>query len=745
MKRPACVTGCLILLTLWIICCLRPPEPYSDGSISEKTQKICGTVCDKYQKNGSTYLLVKNAGSISGNKSEKKHKVKVKLKDGVPSLKSAPSIGSTVTLTGKGMLFPRARNPGNFDLALYEKIHGNDYEIYDTEVCKIREGHGFCIIDERLCLLREKLSDVTDSIYKEEDAGVIKAMLLGDRGSLSEEIRSCYQRAGMSHILCISALHITLLGMGVLKLLKRTGLKRGTVYAISFAFIVLYGRFTGSGVSTIRALITFGLMMTADIAGRTPDILSSMSIAGSVIMLAKPLYVLDAGFILSFTAVSGIGILLPSVNKLFPVRGGLFESLEASAAVTVFMLPATMYFFFKVPLYSILVNLAVIPLLGFLLVSAVCSLGLGTFSYPTAMIAGIPAKLILRLYGYLTDLNDRLPFSMLTPGREELWQAGVYYLLLAAAVYLSGRLLRGRRRWSVGRIRLLFFGILVFAVLILSVRIRPPFCHTTLDVGQGDCHFLEIRDCGTVMIDCGSSDVKNVARYRVTPYVLSRGYDRIDHLFISHSDMDHISGVIEILEEGENTGLSIGSLILPDIEERDENYEKLINIAKSRGIKIMKIREGDRFSIGKADFHCLNPVKDRKYSDINAASVCLFMSIRGSHFSALYTGDVQEEGEEELIKGMKRLIENGSFSGKLSLLKCAHHGSKNSTPEELVSILSPGICFISAGVGNRYGHPHRELLDRLTEAGCRSLITSERGALRMDVMKEKVRINCYLD
>lgn len=728
---------------LWIICCLRPPRPYSDRSVSGTTQTICGTVCDKYRKNESTYLLIKNAGSLSGDKSEKKHKVKVKLKDGGLSLKLAPNIGSTVVVTGKGMLFPRARNPGNFDLALYEKIHGNDYEIYDARVLKEGGQYGLYIIDEGLCLLRENLSDKTDLIFDEEEAGVIKAMLLGDRGSLSEEIRSGYQRAGMSHILCISALHITLLGMAVLKLLRRTGLRKAAVYAVSFVFIALYGRFTGSGVSAIRALITFTLMMIADLTGRTPDILSSMAVAGTVIMLCKPLYVLDAGFILSFTAVCGIGTLQPVIKKLFPVNGGLGEALGASAAVTIFMLPATMYFFFRVPVYSILLNLAVIPLLGFLLGSAVCSLGLGAFSLTAGMIAGIPARLILRLYGLLTAINDRLPFSMLTTGREEVWQAGVYYFLMAVAVYITSRHGGRGRRWSLRKRRFCFLGILVFAVAILSARIRPPLCLTTLDVGQGDCHFLEIRDAGCVMIDCGSSDVKNLSKYRVTPFVLSRGYDRIDHLFITHSDYDHVSGVIEILEGEGNTGLKIGSLVLPDTEEKDENYEKLLSLAREKGVRVQKIGEGDRFSLGKADFYCLNPVKGRLYSDINASSVCLFLSVKGSAFTALYTGDVQEEGEAELIKGVKQLRENGSFSGKLSFLKCAHHGSKNSTPHELVSILSPESCFISAGVDNVYGHPHRELLGRLKDAGCRIFITSERGALIMDVMKEKVRIKCY--
>ena len=191
------------------------PEPFSDDSISGRSISLYGTVCDKYQKKSSTYLIIKDAGAYPGKRSEEKYKIIVKLKESSASLAYLPSIGSHIRVEGKGLVFSRARNPGNFDLAQYEMIRGIDYEIYDARIIeeadtgrKINER-----LDESLCLLREKLSENIDSVYEAEDAAVIKAMLLGDRADLDEDIKSRFRRSGMSHILCISALHITLLGM----------------------------------------------------------------------------------------------------------------------------------------------------------------------------------------------------------------------------------------------------------------------------------------------------------------------------------------------------------------------------------------------------------------------------------------------------------------------------------------------------------------------------------------------------
>ncbi len=734
MKRPACVVGCCLIFFLGLLFYLKMPEPFSDDSISGRSISLSGTIDDKYQKKSSTYLVIKNAGPISGEDSNKKHKIIVKLKEPRESLAMLPPVGSVVAVTGKGLLFSRARNPGNFDLARYQMIRGIDFEIYDAVIIKDCEKRGMRGVEEELCILRERLSSSVDDIYGKDEAGVIKAMLLGDRADLSEEISDGFRRAGMSHVLCISSLHITLLGMALLKALRKTGLWKPICYGICFALISMYGALTGSGVSVIRALITFSLMMAADLAGRTPDLLSSVSVAAVMIVLAKPLYILDAGFILSFSAVSGIGILGPPLKRLLPFDQKKAGTLGAAFAVTLFMLPVTLYFFYQVPVFSILINLAVIPLLGILLVSALISMLSGCFSITFGMISAVPARLILEIYATLSGINDSLPFSLLTPGRPDIMQILIYYAVITVFIFIVEKSEKIDHRL---RIKAVF--MFLSASAVLTFHIRPALALTMLDVGQGDCHFIEIRGGKTMMIDCGSSDIKDTAKYRVIPYVLSRGYDRIDYAVLTHPDDDHINGYLEMLEMGNKSALKTGCFILPDIHFDNENYERLVKCAGEQKIKVLKIKAGDSFTIGKVSFKCLNPEEGAEFSDTNEASVCLSVSLKDSSFKALYTGDIEGEKEKEMISRLSK----EKFT-KYTLLKCAHHGSKNSTPKELLDLTEPSFAFISAGVDNRYGHPHKELMERLRKAGAGIHITKEEGAVRMDVKEKTVRITHFL-
>ena len=735
MKRPACVVGCCLLVFLGLFFYLKPPQPVSLADISGKRIVISGIVDDKYQKKENTYLTVKEAGIISGMKSEKKYNVIVKLKEAEESLGEAPRIGSAVVVSGKGMEFPEARNPGNFDQARYQMIRGMDFEIYKAEVLEASGGHGVRYIDEGLCLLRERLADTADRLYEEDDAGTVRAMLLGDRTGLTEELSLGYRRAGMSHILCISSLHITLIGLGLLRLLRKTGMNKAGAYIIAFSMISIYGRFTGSGVSTVRALITFSLMMTADLLGRTTDLMSSMSVAAVVILLMHPLYALDAGFVLSFSAVCGIGMLGPPLKKLIPARGGFFGSLRTSLSVTLFMLPEVMYYFYQVSLFSVLINQAVIPLLGILLVFSLISVILGGLCMPLGVFTGFPVRIILASYRAVTFLNDHLPYSVITTGRPGLWQILLYYLILAVMVFFTDRR-EADRYMRMG----ILFGTFI-AVFILSVRIRPELSLTMIDVGQGDCHFLEAGGDKTMMIDCGSSDVDEVAKYRVVPYVLYRGYDALDYAVLTHSDEDHINGYIGMLEGGDKGGLRIRTLILPDIAARDEKYNELVRLAAESGVKIRKIKAGDRFTVGRVCLECLNPKAGISYPDINASSVCLKVSLQRSSFRALYTGDVQDEGERILME----MLGKDSSRGRYTLLKCAHHGSRYSTPEELLKLVKPAYTFISAGVDNAYSHPHRELIERLEDTGTRIYTTKDRGAVRMDIKGNNIRVENYVN
>ncbi len=757
MRRPACIAGLWLVLFIGLLLRINPVKPFSDKRVDGQKITVVGKVSDKYQKNDSYYLVLKKSNVIAckglddshekypdkntdqnvgkdtqNDLSSEKINIVVKLDDEYNSEEKLPDIGCHVKVQGKGMLFSGARNPGNFDLAMYECVHDTDMEIYDS--CILAYDGERNTFFEYMYRIRKRLLSIIDDIYGSEQGAVIKAMVIGDRTGLTDDIKAMYRRAGMSHILCISGLHISIIGLGVLRLLKNNGVNLYLSYLIALVVIMLYGAFTGMGISTARALIMFALIIGGGLCKRTPDILSSMSIACAIVLVIRPLYLNDAGFILSFAAIAGIGVLGPAMRILIPCKGiGLIrkaaEGVSSSIAVTLFMLPATLYFFFRIPLFSIPINLIVIPVLGVLLMMAIMSVAIGAVSPVMAMIPAGVVKIILAVFDKICTANDMMPGSVVTLGRPGVIRVVVYYLLIFAGVYITGD-----RFIPIIKRRCLTGAVFMVAIIVIVNPYKSSSLDITMiDIGQGDCNYIE-QGGHNVMIDCGSTDINEAAKYRVVPFVMSRGYDSIDYAVATHMDEDHINGFLEILSSDEEEGLKIRNLIMPDLITVDDKYDRLVQKARERGIKVMMIHAGERFKVNDMTFTCLNPKAGEAYEDSNAASICLILEYRG--YKVLFTGDVQGKGEEILSD----LIGNT----KIDLLKCAHHGSANSTTDAFLEKIRPDNTFISAGVNNPYGHPDKELLDRLDKAGSNYYVTNRSGALNLRTDGRHINIDTFI-
>jgi len=251
---------------------------------------------------------------------------------------------------------------------------------------------------------------------------------------------------------------------------------------------------------------------------------------------------------------------------------------------------------------------------------------------------------------------------------------------------------------------------------------------TFLDVGQGDGIYIETNNGTTYLIDGGSSDISKVGLYRLQPFLLSQGTDRIDYAIMSHSDNDHINGLKELMDHSK---IKIKHLVLPYLNQKDEAYKEFEQLAKNSGVMLQYIRAGDSLLDGNIRMICLHPSSNYIAPSANAYSTVL--SISYGEFDLLLTGDLQVDGE----KKVEEILKTPSFWGQYGMnppknyevLKVAHHGSRYSTMEEFLSMINPKYSIISCGENNTYGHPHEELLARLKEIGSRRLITYETGAI----------------
>ena len=204
-----------------------------------------------------------------------------------------------------------------------------------------------------------------------------------------------------------------------------------------------------------------------------------------------------------------------------------------------------------------------------------------------------------------------------------------------------------------------------------------------------------------------------------------RGIDNIDYAFVSHTDSDHISGLLELMQESGAGSICIKHLCLPVFGE-NENQALLLAAAKNKGIPVTYLSAGISFTFGEVKLSCLHPFSGKDYPDANAASCVL--SLTYGEFSALFTGDLGQEGEQEMLQYFASLDHD--------LLKVGHHGSRDASSAAFLKEVSPQLAVVSAGVHNRYGHPHKETTERLETCESRIYVTAERGEILVKVNRQ---------
>ena len=249
-----------------------------------------------------------------------------------------------------------------------------------------------------------------------------------------------------------------------------------------------------------------------------------------------------------------------------------------------------------------------------------------------------------------------------------------------------------------------------------------------LDVGQGDCVFIRSPSGHTYMIDGGSSDIKSVGEYRILPFLRYNGIDKLDYIIMTHSDDDHISGLTEIINQSDKGDIHVDNMIIPNPSDKckDASYNDMVSLCKEKNIKTQFINTGDKIYDKYIDMTCLNPSKNFESESANAYSTVISL-IYGKN-SYIFMGDVEKEGEEDVLNILSS-SDADIFPDRYDVLKIAHHGSKNSSSEKLLQELSPALSVISCGKNNRYGHPHKELLERLNKISSDIVGTDESGAV----------------
>ena len=670
-------------------------------------------------------------------------------------------------VSGSFQAFSEPSNPGEFDAFSYYRSLGVGGQL--KKAVLLGKNGDRWTIREAMYRLRLRLHERLYSVFPEREASVMAALLLGEKSDTDKELKNLYKRCGILHILSISSLHITIIGMSLYKTLRRTGLPVAPCAVAGAVLLLLYGFLTGFSVSACRAIGMYLIRMLGEICGRTYDMLTAVGILAAVMVLYRPFYLENTGFLLSFSAVLGIGALYPAMaGKRIPVqpryygesrlRLWLRKTLQAlrmnalsSLAATLATLPVQLWFFYEAPVLAVVINLLVLPFMKPMLIAGLFSL------IPGFGAAGILDRGILWWYETLCGLFDGLPFGSWNPGRPQPWQMLIYYMALGGIVLLGRRRRRSEGKSnegrcsggkfsggkSGGRIRRVSVGVwqAVLTVAAVAIFLIHPADRNQvifLDVGQGDCCLIRTETGHNYLFDCGSSSRRKVGEYVLLPALKYYGITTLDGVFVSHPDVDHMNGIRELLELAEENHLTIRSLVLPAVEQsaRQGQFGELLMAVDDRSggqktkqtTRVVWVSAGDAWESGSVRFLCLHPERESGTMNENAYSECFYVDF--GDFTLLLTGDVEGSGEEALLAELQR-----RGIGQLDLLKTAHHGSRNSTTEEFLQQLHPGTAIISCGSNNRYGHPHAELLNRLESAGVQWFCTKDYGAITVEMDK----------
>lgn len=725
------------------------------------------------------------------------------------------SVGQILILQGTISLFDEATNEGQFDSRAFYRSQKIDFGVWVDSVERV-EGKSDRF---RVWLSRVRVElGIPLSRYADDD-GVLSAMLLGDKTSLDSEIRSLYQKSGIAHVLAISGLHISLLGMALYRLLRhRCGLTYLWAGIVAASFLVAYTLMTGNAFSARRATGMLIVYLVADLLGRSYDMLSALSLIVILLLWENPFLVTNSGFQFSVAAVVGIGVgqgvLVPRVGSWKVVYGRrkkqddvvrcdavkcdvakrdaakcdvakrdatkcdatkcdaakrdaakcdaerirmqnlvdwmkrrmdkCLPGMMISISIQLFTIPLVAYYYYEIPVYAILLNIPVLALIPYVL-------GLAVFGSLTGQIAFLqPLSFalcrvcgwVLHGYRWLCDASLLLPGARMITGKPSEVRVVVYYGLLGAFYYVLWCGMKKKQRQMCTReaqaekqewIRSWFgFGLGLVLVLLLTflfVRGKPEFELDILDVGQGDAIYLCASDGTNFMIDGGSTDVKKVGTYRILPFLKAKAIRKVDYWFVSHTDEDHISGLVEVME----SGYAVGTLVLAEAQKEDEKAHRLAELAQKNGIRVCYMKAGDVLGTRKEDvvnernraetfrIECLYPTNNNDSEDVNDR--CLVLYYEDENFSAFFGGDISSEVEEQLVSAGK--------CRQTDVLKASHHGSKYSNSDVLLHALHPRLTIASAGKKNRYGHPSPEAIARVGESGSAFYSTIDYGRIRV--------------
>ncbi len=642
----------------------------------------------------------------------------------------------------------RFDNPGAFDYPAYLAAQGIFLEGWTRQEIEVRQaGHGSRLL-AAILRLRTLLLQRLDAAMPPAEAGLLKAVVLGDRSGLTPGMTRAFLDSGTYHIVAISGLNVSLLAGTLFGLLRLFRVPPGIAAGASAVLVTVYAVLAGAGASVTRAAVMADVYLLAIVLDRRADVLNSLALSALALLWWNPRFLGDVGFQLTFLATLGIILIVPACDRRLVkiprlLRWGV-DSMALTMAATAVTLPILAASFNRVSPAGLIANVAIVPLSGLIT-------GLGTAA--CAFFLAVPTGLfwLNTVNGWLVDALFHLarwfggwPWSSVRVYTPTVGMLLCYYAALA--LLLASVTGRPRavahfpwRRWC----RWGAVGCSLLLAAQVSWRLVRPgddgrIRLTMLDVGQGESIFIEAPGNGRMLVDAGGmfGDGFDVGERVIAPFLWHEWVPRLDVVVATHPQSDHIGGLPAILRT-----FSVGEVWTEGSSAVSAADVWIQEYLRDRRVPHRVVAAGDPpLSWGDTRIRVLHPGPAGRAgaprdaggeSRPNDRSMVLRVEVGDQ--AVLLVGDLERNGEAALLRSGATLAAH--------VLKVPHHGSRQSSTDAFVRAVRPHTAVISVGHRNPFRHPHPDVMARYRAAGVGVWRTDHHGAIRIDMTSTKTTVS----
>ncbi|MCI8618229.1 MAG: DNA internalization-related competence protein ComEC/Rec2 [Clostridia bacterium] len=678
--------------------------------------------------------------------------------------------GQEIKISGTYIRPEVQRNYKGFDYSQYLK----QLKIYGTIKCSKIEKINQDKSNKLLKISNEivkKIETNIKKVLKSEIASVLLGLMLGNKKDITQELQENFTNASMSHILAVSGMHVAFIILGTNIIFNKIIGKRKT-NLLNIFILIIYMFITNFSPSITRAGIMGIIMIFSKIIYRRNDIYTSFSISLLTILIYNPFLIQNLGLILSFSGVLGIVTFNKNILKILKnikVKNKLYEYkirpkiqknidkikeiISVSISVQIFIFPIVIYNLNTFNPYFLISNLILSIIIGPVVILGLIFIIAVLINRNLARMISLPIEIGIKILIFISKIGE-MPFSKIYVATPKLFSILSYYLVIFILfhiyeIYSSRKpnktqirernliaILKIKSRKNKNKIKKIILVIVLTFVIanLIPQKLKIHF----IDVGQGDSTLIVTPHNKKILIDGGGSASSSfdVGKNTLIPYILDRGFTQIDIAIISHFDVEHVDGVLRVLEE-----LKVKKVYISKQIKDSKKYDEFLNITNRKNIKVHEVIAGNRIQIEKNLYFDVLWPQNRQISENVLNNNSIVCNLHYNNFSMLFTGDIEEIAENEILK----LYSSNQKLLKSDILKVGHHGSRTSSTEEFLNIISPKVAVIGVGKNNNFGHPNGNVLTRLQVLNSVVYRTDLNGEIIIEVnskSKYKIKTKC---